>query len=119
MSVKQAFLKSNTKCVNEVEEVDHISEVYEVQKVSVNHEVQSREISLGCEDLEHIRRTVSMAKNKRGSHRKYTEEDRVNIGKYCTVVYTGLLLQCNMLIKKNFPHRNTTEKETIETSAFR
>ena len=74
------------KCVNEVEEVivasDHISEVYEVQKVYVNHEVQSGETSLGCEDWEHIQREVSMAKNKRGTYQKYTEKDRVKIGKY-------------------------------------
>ena len=81
MSVKQAFLKSNTKCVNEVEEVDFLKSMKFKRFLSIMR------FNQGMKPLLFARF---------GSYRKYTEEDRVKIRR--EVVYTGLLLQCVNLL---------------------
>ena len=92
MSIKQAFLKSNERSLNkksDVVEIDvasnHINDTHEVHEVSITREVQEGKTLLGRADLDAVKKGVSSVTKKRGRgpYRKYTDQDRAQIGKYC------------------------------------
>ena len=94
MSIKQAFLKLNESSLNkksDVVEIDvasnHIHDTHEMHEVSITRKVQEGETLVSPVDLDAVKKGVFNLTKKRGGelYRKYTDQDRAQIGKYCSM----------------------------------
>ena len=102
---------------SDVVEIDvasnHIKDTHEVHEVSITREVQEGEALLGCADLDAVKKGVSNVTKKRGRgpYRKYTDQDRAEIGKYCSMHGAAATLR---KFVSNFPNLNESTARAMQ-----
>ena len=119
MSIKQAFLKSNESSLNKKSDVveievasNYINDTHKVHEVSITPKVQEEEALLGHADLDALKKGVSSVTKKRGRgpYRKYIDQHRAQIAKYCRMHGTAATVS---KFVSTFPNLNESTTRTM------